>query len=98
LRAALAAAIINATIFLACIATLLLAYWVLRQSWEREPDGLVELLVQELVTESPALLPGPYRHSRRRKTHTNPAQDHENLCADPAQRQRCGPIAVAAVL
>jgi hypothetical protein len=44
---------------LACIAPLLLAFWVLRSSWSQESSGVDELLVHELTTENPVLLPRP---------------------------------------
>lgn len=55
----IAAAIVNAAVLLACIAPLLLAFWVLRQSWGQESAGVDELLIHELTTETPVLLPRP---------------------------------------
>ena len=55
----IAAAIINAGVLLACVAPLLLAFWVLRNSWAQESGGVDELLIQELTTETPVLLPRP---------------------------------------
>ena len=55
----IAAAIINASILLACIAPLLLAFWVLRRSWDQESSGVDELLIHELTTDTPVLLPRP---------------------------------------
>ncbi len=55
----IAAAIVNVGILLACMAPLLLAYWVLRSSWAQESGGVDELLIQELVTETPVFLPRP---------------------------------------
>ena len=55
----IAAAIVNAGVLLACIAPLLLAFWVLRNSWGQESAGIDELLLHELTTENPAFLPSP---------------------------------------
>jgi len=55
----IAAAIVNAAILLACVAPLLLAYWVLRSAWTQEPGGVDELLIHDLVTETPVFLPRP---------------------------------------
>jgi hypothetical protein len=55
----IAAALVNVGILLACMAPLLLAYWVLRSSWALESGGVDELLIQELVTETPVFLPRP---------------------------------------
>ena len=54
-----AAAIVNTGVLLACIAPLLLAFWVLRSSWGQESAGVDELLIHELTTETPVLLPRP---------------------------------------
>ena len=53
----IAAAIVNTGVLLACIAPLLLAFWVLRSSWGQESAGVDELLIHELTTETPVLLP-----------------------------------------
>jgi len=55
----IAMAIVNASILLACIAPLLLAFWVLRHTWSQDSGGVDELLVQELTTDTPVLLPRP---------------------------------------
>lgn len=55
----IAMAIVNASILLACIAPLVLAFWVLRSSWGQESAGVDELLIHELTTETPVLLPRP---------------------------------------
>jgi hypothetical protein len=48
----IAAAIVNASLLLACIAPLLLAFWVLRHSWGQESSVVDELLIQELTTDT----------------------------------------------
>jgi hypothetical protein len=53
----IAAAIINTGVLLACIAPLLLAFWVLRSSWGQESAGVDELLIHELTTDTPVFLP-----------------------------------------
>ena len=56
----IAAAIVNASILLACVAPLLLAYWVIRSTWTQESGAaLDELLVRELITEASSFLPRP---------------------------------------
>jgi uncharacterized protein YcfL len=55
----IAAAIVNTGILLACIAPLLLAFWVLRNSWGQESASVDELLIHELTTETPVMLPQP---------------------------------------
>lgn len=55
----IAAAIVNASILLACIAPLLLAFWVLRNSWGQESASVDELLIHEFTTDTPVLLPRP---------------------------------------
>jgi hypothetical protein len=55
----IAAAIVNTGVLLACIAPLLLAFWVLRNSWGEAAAGVDELLIHELTTENPVLLPRP---------------------------------------
>ena len=55
----IAAAIVNAAILLACVAPLLLAFWVIRSSWTPESGGVDELLIHDLVAETPILLPRP---------------------------------------
>lgn len=55
----IAAAIINTGVLLACIAPLFLAFWVLRHSLGQESAGVDELLIHELTTENPVLLPRP---------------------------------------
>jgi len=55
----IAAAIVNTGILLACIAPLLLAFWVLRCSWGQESAGVDELLIHELTTDTPVLLTRP---------------------------------------
>jgi hypothetical protein len=54
-----AAAIVNTGVLLACIAPLLLAFWVLRSSWGQESAGVEELLIHELTSDNPVLLPRP---------------------------------------
>jgi hypothetical protein len=53
----IAAAIVNAGLLLACMAPLLLAYWVLRSSWAQDSGGFDDLLIQELITETSIFLP-----------------------------------------
>jgi len=55
----IAAAIVNASVLLACIAPLLLAFWVLRNSGGQESAGVDELLIHELTTDTPVFLPRP---------------------------------------
>jgi hypothetical protein len=55
----IAAAIVNTGVLLACIAPLLLAFWVLRNSWGEAAAGVDELLIHELTTENPVLLTRP---------------------------------------
>jgi hypothetical protein len=70
----IAAVIVNASILLACIAPLLLAFWVLRGSWGQESGGVDELLIHELTTETPVLLP--------RSSSSLPVAQAAPVCAD----------------
>lgn len=70
----IATAIINASLLLASVAPLLLALWVLRSSWVQELGGVDELLIHELTTETPVLLP--------RSSLSLPAAQAAPVCAD----------------
>ena len=62
----IAAAILNAAIFLACLSPLLLAWLVLR-AIRSEPTevALGDLLVNEMVADEPLLMPASLSHPRR---------------------------------
>ena len=80
----IAAAIINVGILLACMAPLLLAFWVLRHSWAQESAGIDELLIHELVTETPVFLPRPTLALPSAETASEPA----GALVGPAQTMR----------
>ena len=79
-----AAAIQNVGLIIACLLPLIVCIFVIRQMSRPEPDdaAVAELLVHELVTDQPRLLPGP---SIRRALEHHADQDVSNDSAPDRQ-------------
>lgn len=78
-----AAAIQNTGLVMACLLPLIVAVYVIRQMQSQGPDhaAVAEMLVLEVTSDEPRLLPGPQRY-RRTLTHEDESAQHALIAGD----------------
>ncbi len=88
-----ATAIQNIGLTLACLLPLIVAVYVIRQMQSQEPDhaAVAEMLVLEVTSNEPRLLPGPVL-AQKTLGHTVTEDDHRALIADATANDNTPPF------
>ena len=78
-----ATAIQNTGLVIACLLPLIVAVYVIRQMQSQEPDhaAVAEMLVLEVTSDEPRLLPGPQQRPRK-LTHEDESSQHALIAGD----------------